>query len=462
MADIKFLQDIDFTGVTSKNFVVESENAPGAGAVTGQIIFDTTGGANKLAYYNGSSWVQVPAAATSYSWTAKADSGSDETISNTNSIDFAGGTGISTTISSANGAKTITFAASGSGSMSSFTVAGDTGANQTIEDGNTLSLVGATNGGIATVGAATDNVTFAMDVPDLTETSTWNSEQDYFAVSDNTDTRKIASSNIRVGDFDNTMASQRLTNVSDPSAAQDAATKAYVDASVAGGLTVKGGFNANTGAITSGGNLTTGGSRVAIAVGDYYVVTVAGDFFGNSATPLTPGDSVLVQTAAAAGASVEGDFAVIQSDTDIATATTIGLASFPSSVFTITSGGAVGLADQFAAASTTAGSASQIPTVTVNADGIVTALTGTNVTIPKPGITMTTASSGGGTTSLTYTHNLGATCIVQVYERGGDPVKPLSVVYPDIEYVSDNAIKLNFAASQSATAFEVCIEPLDV
>ena len=54
MADIKFLQDIDFTGVTSKNFVVESENAPASGAVTGQIIFDTTGGANKLAYYNGS------------------------------------------------------------------------------------------------------------------------------------------------------------------------------------------------------------------------------------------------------------------------------------------------------------------------------------------------------------------------------------------------------------------------
>ena len=79
------------------------------------------------------------------------------------------------------------------------------------------------------------------------------------------------------------------------------------------------------GAIVGGGNLTSGAGRVAVAVGDYYVVTVAGNFFGNAATPLTPGDSVIVQTAAAAGASVEGDFIVVQSDTDLATISTVGL-----------------------------------------------------------------------------------------------------------------------------------------
>jgi hypothetical protein len=63
----------------------------------------------------------------------------------------------------------------------------------------------------------------------------------------------------------------------------------------------------------------------AVAVGDYYVVTVAGNFFGNTATPLTPGDSVLAQTAAASGNANESDFAVIQSDTDLATLTNIGL-----------------------------------------------------------------------------------------------------------------------------------------
>ena len=103
------------------------------------------------------------------------------------------------------------------------------------------------------------------------------------------------------------------------------ATTAFVQAAVTGLLEFKGGFNANTGAIVGGGNLTTGGSRIAIAVGDYYVVTVAGNFFGNTATPLTPGDSVIVQTAAAAGASVEADFIIVQSDTDLATISTPGI-----------------------------------------------------------------------------------------------------------------------------------------
>ena len=75
---------------------------------------------------------------------------------------------------------------------------------------------------------------------------------------------------------------------------------------------------------------------------------------------------------------------------------------------------------------------------------------------------MTTGVSSNGGQTLTYTHNLGAKCIVQVYERGGDPIKPTNVVYPDIQYVSDNAIALNFASAQSTTGFEVCIEPVGV
>ena len=103
------------------------------------------------------------------------------------------------------------------------------------------------------------------------------------------------------------------------------ATTAFVQAAVTGLLEFKGGFNASTGAIVGGGNLTSGATRVAVAVGDYYVVTVAGNFFGNALTPLTVGDSVIVQTAAVAGASVEGDFIIVQSDTDLATLTTVGI-----------------------------------------------------------------------------------------------------------------------------------------
>lgn len=92
----------------------------------------------------------------------------------------------------------------------------------------------------------------------------------------------------------------------------DAANKKYVDDLVAGGLTFKDGFNANTGAIDGGGNLTTGGSRVAVAVGDYYVVTTAGSFYGSVA--LDVGDSVIAKQAAGVGTSDINDWVIIQGD----------------------------------------------------------------------------------------------------------------------------------------------------
>ena len=101
-------------------------------------------------------------------------------------------------------------------------------------------------------------------------------------------------------------------------------TTEWVQALITGLLEFKGGFNANTGDLDSPltGDLYV---DVAIAVGDYYVVTTAGDFFGNAATPLTPGDSVICQTAKAAGFATEADFVVVQSDTDLATLSTVGL-----------------------------------------------------------------------------------------------------------------------------------------
>ena len=105
------------------------------------------------------------------------------------------------------------------------------------------------------------------------------------------------------------------------------ATTAFVQNATTGLLQLVGGFNASTGALASplSGNLTNGAARVALEVGDYYVVTVDGNFFGNAATPLTTGDSVIVQTASAAGASVEADFIIVQSETDLATLSTVGI-----------------------------------------------------------------------------------------------------------------------------------------
>ncbi len=177
------------------------------------------------------------------------------------------------------------------------------------------------------------------------------------------------------------------------------ATTAFVQNTLVGLLEFKGGFDADGGAIDGGGNLTSGGSRVAVAVGDMYVVTGAGDFFGNASTPLTVGDSVICQTAAGTGTSVEADFIVVQSDTDLATASTVGIGnvnqgtgitvSYSSGTATVTNsdrGSSQNIFKNFAA--TTGGTA----TANSNNDTLTIAA-GTNVTTTRSGDTITIASS---------------------------------------------------------------------
>ena len=185
------------------------------------------------------------------------------------------------------------------------------------------------------------------------------------------------------------------------------ATTAFVQASLTGLLEFKGGFDASTGAIVGGGNLTSGGTRVAVAVGDYYVVTVAGDFFGNTATPLTPGDSVIVQTAAAAGASVEGDFIVVQSDTDLATLTTVGIGN-------------------------------------VNAGtGISVAYAAGTATVTNTDTNAASTYAATITDTATITHNLGTKdVIIQLFD-----VTTSETVYADIERASTSTATITFAST---------------
>ena len=111
----------------------------------------------------------------------------------------------------------------------------------------------------------------------------------------------------------------QVTIPTTPSAGTDAASKSYVDSLVAGGLTFKDGFNAGTGALDGGGNLTTGAARVALEVGDFYVVTTAGSFYGS--VTLDVGDSVIAKLAAAAGTSDINDWVIIQGDEGVVTFT---------------------------------------------------------------------------------------------------------------------------------------------
>ena len=141
--------------------------------------------------------------------------------------------------------------------------------------------------------------------------------------------------------------SGQVTIPSTPVANTDAASKAYVDGLVEGGLTFKGSFNAATGAIvgtsnflyqvTAGGAFDPTAARVLIEVGDYYVVATAGDFYGSSGTgtcattqSLGVGSSVIGLTAALVNASVCSDWSIVQS--------TVGVTDFSNTFGTFITG----------------------------------------------------------------------------------------------------------------------------
>ena len=88
---------------------------------------------------------------------------------------------------------------------------------------------------------------------------------------------------------------------SSPNLATGAQIQTAIDNALIGSVEFKGGFNAGTGAIDGGGNLTTGASRVAIAIGDLYVVTTAGSF---TVMVSRPPSTSLVTTAAPSFTSI--------------------------------------------------------------------------------------------------------------------------------------------------------------
>ena len=278
---------------------------------------------------------------------------------------------------------------------------------------------------------------------------------------------KILASNISLSQFavptaDLSMGTNKVTNVVDPTNAQDAATKQYVDDSVVGGLVYQGGYNASTNTPA-----LSGATNVALTKGWVYTVTVAGTFIG---TAVEIGDVIIVEDDIAANSNPPvTDFTIVQRNVDLATNTVAGIASFPTANgFATMTGGAAQLSA--GAAVTALGSASETVTITTDAFGKITSASEQNIVVTASQVSNFTTQvetviqstefkaniGNGAATSFAITHNLGTRdCMVEVYDN-----TTYETVMTKVARTTANSVTVSVASAPGTNALRVLIKSL--
>ena len=450
---IKYLSNINLDNNELKGFIVDNQSSNPSGlAGEGQLIYRTD--TNELYYHTGSNtWAAISSGMVT--WILAGDSGT-QTIGNGQSATVAGESGFITTTAGATRQVTITMddnapsaaagtvafptsigynkkgqitaVTAGTQPVTSFNISDGT-TSETVENGDTITF--AHNTGLEATISATDTVTYSLQLEDLPDmTQTW-VNTDEFIVLDGTAQKRKQSSEIPINLLGAPAANldintNKLINVTNPTDAQDAATKAYVDAAVTGLLEFKGGFDGSTGKVAGTTDfLDSRGTQIACAVGDTYVVTVDGTFYTET---VAVGDTLICQTATAAGAGALTDWITVQNNIGIATATTTGIVSIPTAGgLTVSAAGAVSLDTQGGLTADTYGAAAKATVITVDDKGVITGASEPAIAITASQVTdfCTEVQScvgtnlnyavdigDGSTNPIIVTHNLGTLDVI--------------------------------------------------
>jgi hypothetical protein len=433
-------------------------------------------------------WATVPGGYTS--WTLGSNTGADNAIVNSDAVDIVGISNITGSISTVGTKSTVslgltasgvtagvytlasitvndrgivTAAASGSsGAMTSWDLKGDSGTNQTITNTEVVDFQGGV--GITTSAIASNILKTTLDLSELPALGQSGSNQLVFLQGGTTQGKVLFSgvplnlwgvptANLSIG-------TQKLTNVVDPTAAQDGATKNYVDTTFAGSgaLIFQGGYAANTAAP----------SGAAVLKGFTYVVTVAGTGVpANYWSPtLEVGDLIIANQDAPTNAS---QWTEVNKNIDVASATVQGIANFPTAGGLTVASGAVSMPTVVAAGSV--GSASQSLSLSTDVKGRVTARTAQNIAITASQVTNFAAQTlveikdrefsatigDGSSIAIVVTHNLGQrNVMVDIFSNAA----PYDTLYATVERTSTNTITVRTTQALGNAAAVVLIKAI--